>query len=94
MAEQILYGAVEPYAFGALFVFLLLYVLKTTRAREKESQEREDRLMDNLDKLSESYRSSTEVMEKMQELQKEMKSGIDDKLDQIYDTIKDQGRGD
>lgn len=45
--------------FAALFVWLLIYVMRTNKEREKsmqeENREREGRLQDLLDKFSEKY---------------------------------------
>ena len=92
--EQALFEAVSQYVFGALFVALFLYEVRTawkreqeSRKREQESRQREQELMNHLEKLSSSYEKAVSVMQSMQETQKAMKNEIDKKLDKIYEKI-------
>ena len=92
--EQALFEAVSQYVFGALFVALFLYEVRTAWKREqesmerkKESRQREQELMNHLEKLASSYGQAVLVMQSMQETQKAMKDEIDKKLDKIYEKI-------
>ena len=92
--EQALFEAVSQYVFGALFVALFLYEVRTawrreqeSMKREKESRQREKELMNHLEKLASSYEQAVSVMQSMQETQKAMKNEIDKKLDKIYEKI-------
>jgi len=94
IVEQALFEAVSQYVFGALFVALFLYEVRTawkreqeSRKREQESRKREQELMNHLEKLSSSYEKAVSVMQSMQETQKAMKNEIDKKLDKIYEKI-------
>ncbi|MBB6623838.1 UviB-like protein [Clostridium gasigenes] len=64
MDELVKVAIQQGFGYG-LFVFLLLYVLKTTGAREQKYQEL-------LDKLSESFK----IVENVQEDVKEIKNQI------------------
>ena len=85
--EQALFEAVSQYVFGALFVALFLYEVRTAWKREQESRQREQELMNHLEKLASSYEQAVSVMQSMQETQKAMKNEIDKKLDKIYEKI-------
>ena len=92
--EQALFEAVSQYVFGALFVALFLYEVRTawkrekeSRQRKQESRQREQELMNHLEKLASSYEQAVSVMQSMQETQKAMKNEIDKKLDKIYEKI-------
>ena len=85
--EQALFEAVSQYVFGALFVALFLYEVRTAWKREQESRQREQELMNHLEKLASSYGQAVLVMQSMQETQKAMKNEIDKKLDKIYEKI-------
>ena len=78
--EQALFESVSQYVFGALFVALFLYEIRT-------AWKREEHLIKHLEKLSKSYESAVSVMQSMQETQKAMKDEIDTKLDKIYEKI-------
>ena len=77
---EIVFESVAQYVFGVLFVSLLWYVLKNNKIRE-------DQLMQHSQSLAESYRQSIQVMQSMQEDQKEMKNEMGKKLDKIYEKV-------
>jgi hypothetical protein len=78
--EEVIFESVSQYVFGALFVAVFLYEIRTSWAREKS-------LTKHLEKLASSYEKSVDVMGSMQETQKAMKNEIDSKLDKIYEKV-------
>jgi hypothetical protein len=53
--EATIFEAVSQYIFGGLFVFLLIYVLNTSKTRE-------DRLLDHISKLQEALQETTQTL--------------------------------
>jgi hypothetical protein len=74
MDELVKAGLQQGLGYG-LFVFLLLYVLKTTGDREKKSEDRELKYQNIIEKLTEKFN----ILENVKDDVKEIKNQIEGK---------------
>jgi hypothetical protein len=73
--DELMKAAIQQGLGYGLFVFLLLYVLKTTGEREKKSENRELKYQSIIEKLTEKFN----ILENVKDDVKEIKSKIERK---------------
>lgn len=84
MEQQLIEMTVKDSIFAALFLFLLIYVLKTTGEREKKNADREERYIVTIQHLSQLLNENSQQQQKLLECL--------DRLSEQFERLSEQSK--